>query len=123
LRRPPRFDARWLLVDAPLDALEPRIRTRARAMFDHGLLDEAKALRARLPAGHRLLDTLGIAEALAVADGAIDVDTALARTSLRTRQYARRQRTWFKKESWWTKLDATSATLVHDALSLLGEAR
>lgn len=105
LARPPRAsaaNARYLMVDATLDALEPRLAARAARMFDDGLVDEALALRARLPADHALLRTIGTEEALALADGVLDRAAAIARTALRTRQYARRQRTWFKKEPWWT---------------------
>ncbi|MBI1946425.1 MAG: tRNA (adenosine(37)-N6)-dimethylallyltransferase MiaA [Deltaproteobacteria bacterium] len=105
LRRPPRpqaRDARYLLVDATLDLLEPRLRERAARMFERGIVEEALALRARLPPEHALLQTIGTAEALVLADGALSLDEAVARTALRSRQYARRQRTWFKKEPWWS---------------------
>jgi tRNA dimethylallyltransferase len=45
---------------------------------------------------------MGIEEALDVAAGRRGVDDAVAAVALRTRQYARRQRTWFKREPWWT---------------------
>lgn len=105
LARPPRpaaAEARFLLVDAPLLELEPRIRARAARMFAGGIVDEAARLRARLPAEHPLLQTLGTAEALALLDGSLDEEGAVARTALRTRQYARRQRTWFRRETWWS---------------------
>lgn len=105
LERPPRqvaAGARWLLVDAPLETLEPRIRARAESMFSAGIVEEAARLRERLPPEHALLQTLGTAEALALMDGTLDREGAIARTTLRTRQYARRQRTWFRRESWWS---------------------
>ncbi len=106
LARPPRAcaaSARFLLVDAALDVLEPRLHARASRMFHDGLVDEALALRARLPADHPLLRTIGTEEALALADDALDLAAAVARTAQRSRQYARRQRTWFKKEPWWER--------------------
>lgn len=127
-------DARWLLVDAPLDVLEPRIRARAEQMFGvghggdgrGGIVDEARALAARLPPDHRLLTTLGTAEALAFHRGQTTLEEAVARTTLRTRQYARRQRTWFKKEPWWHRLTVpevpapgAAQRLVEEASSLL----
>ena len=116
---PARFDAHWLLVDAPLDVLEPRISARASAMFAAGVVDEASALAARLPSGHRLLDTIGVKEAIDVAAGLSSTTAAIERTTLRTRQYARRQRTWFKKEGWWQRLNAASPDLLGEALRLL----
>jgi tRNA dimethylallyltransferase len=116
---PPRREALWLLVDAPLDVLEPRIRARAEHMFASGIVEESAALAALLDPGHRLLETLGTEEAVAVRSGTLTVDDAVAKTALRTRQYARRQRTWFKKEPWWTRLDAASPSIVEDARTQL----
>lgn len=127
--RGPAAEARWLLVDAPLDVLEPRIRARAERMFAGGIVEEARALHARLGPGHRLTETLGTAEALALDRGEMSHDEAVARTTLRTRQYARRQRTWFKKEPWWhrlaapgTPLAATAAHRVVDERDILMQA-
>jgi len=105
LSRPPRpvvADAAWLLAAPPTAEVDTRIETRARRMFAAGLVDEAVALARRLPADHALLRTMGIEEALDVAAGRRGVDDAVAAVALRTRQYARRQRTWFKREPWWT---------------------
>lgn len=139
LAKPPRAPAAhatWLLLDVALDALEPRIRARAEKMFAaptnvgppmnmggvaaSGIVAEACALAARLPPGHKLLETLGVSEALDVASGRASVDDAVTKTTLRTRQYARRQRTWFKKEPWWHRLDASAVDLVDRANALVG---
>jgi tRNA dimethylallyltransferase len=108
LARPPRpgvQGARWLLVSRSPGVLANRIAARTRAMFATGtIVDEARALAAVLPADHPLLATIGIAEALAVARGTLETGGAIAQTATRTRQYARRQRTWFRKEPWWTPL-------------------
>jgi tRNA dimethylallyltransferase len=114
LRRPPRAvvdGACWLLLERDPAKLGERIATRTAAMFaTTRIVDEATALAALLPAEHALLQTIGVAEALAVARGALSVDDAIAQTATRTRQYARRQRTWFKKEPWWTRIDADADT-------------
>lgn len=110
-----RSDARWVLLDAPMEWLTPRLLARARRMFDDGLVDEAKALRGRLPPDHRLLATMGVEEALQVADGLLPLDAAVALIVKRQRAYARRQRTWFRGEPWWERVDATRPDLA-DAL-------
>ena len=107
-----RRDARFILLEAPMEWLEPRLRARARAMFAAGLVDEARALRARLPAGHKLLATMGVEEALQVADGEATVDAAVDAVARRQRAYARRQRTWFRGEPWWQRFDASRDDLV-----------
>lgn len=102
--RPSLQQARFLLVDA--DGLAERIDARTRAMFHNGIVDEASALAGALPLEHALLHTIGIQEALEVALGVSNVDNAVEATATRTRQYARRQRTWFHKEPWWTRVSA-----------------
>ena len=86
-----------LQVDPP--TLADRIAQRTAQMFEDGLLDEARWLRDRgfdrnLPA----LSGVGYAEALAHLDGRLTLPEAIERTTTRTRQYARRQRTWFRHQ-------------------------
>ncbi|HEY1100066.1 MAG TPA: tRNA dimethylallyltransferase, partial [Myxococcota bacterium] len=97
--------ATFVLVEPAAADGEAAIVRRAQQMFIDGIVDESVALAARLPAGHTLLGTIGTAEALRVAAGDIDVDSAVAMVVTRTRQYARRQRTWFRKEPWWQRVD------------------
>ena len=106
----PRVEARWLILDADGEWLRPRLRARAEEMFRAGLVEEALALRERLGAEHRLLQTMGYEEALAIADGGIDEAAAVEKVARRQWQYARRQRTWFKKEPWWERFDAALGT-------------
>jgi len=87
----------WLVVDRPPAALRQRIGERCQRMFDRGLVDEACALRRRWGA-IPLLDTIGYREALQLADGALDRASAIARATTRTCQYAKRQRTWLRRE-------------------------
>jgi tRNA dimethylallyltransferase len=83
----------------PRPVLDGRIGQRSAAMFAGGLLDEVRALSARgygpeLPAlsGH------GYREALAVLAGEMSTDEAIAVTARHTRQYAKRQMTWFRRD-------------------------
>jgi len=88
-----------LLIDPPLDLLRARIAQRVRAMLASGFLDEVRALRA---AGHgrgsRPMQALGYQQLGAVLDGAATLEAATAEIERVTLAYARRQRTWFKKE-------------------------
>ena len=77
--------------------LGERIRLRSRAMFDQGLEQETVTLRARYGAHCPLLATMGYAEAGLLLEGRIGREAAIARTEQRTRQYAKRQRTWFRR--------------------------
>ena len=97
--------------------LADRIAQRTERMFQDGLLDEARRLRDHgydrtLPA----LSGVGYAEALAHLDGKLTLPEAIERTTIRTRQYARRQRTWFRHQlptHWYPPEAALQPALAH----------
>ncbi len=102
-RQPPtiRVEGEWRVVEltAEPETLERRIETRTREMFDRGLLDEVRLVReSGREAELRALRAVGYDEALELAAGTIDRAEAEARTNLRTRQLAKRQRTWFRNQ-------------------------
>ncbi len=110
LAGPPRSivaTAQFVLVEPAAAAGEAAIVRRTQQMFADGIVEESAALAERLPPDHPLLTTMGTAEALQVHRGTIDVATAIVAVITRTRQYARRQRTWFRKEPWWRAIDST----------------
>lgn len=79
--------------------LEARIVRRVDAMYRGGLLDEVTMLRRRYPAWSKTASAaIGYAEAAAVLDGTMPVEAAMERTVIRTRQYAKRQMTWFRHQ-------------------------
>jgi tRNA dimethylallyltransferase len=94
-------DAVLVGLDFPPEELNARIERRARAMFEGGLLDEVRALCGRFPGFERSTAGAGIgyAEALAALRGEISVDEAVARTALRTRRLAKKQRTWWRHQA------------------------
>ncbi len=86
-----------LLPDRAL--LSPRIETRLRQMADKGALDEVRALLAldldpALPA----MKAIGVPEFAAHLRGETNLETALERAAISTRQYAKRQSTWFRNQ-------------------------
>ena len=87
-----------LVLPPPL--LWQRIERRVAAMFNAGLLDEARRLRATFPQlSASAQHAIGYAEAFAVLDGALTEKAAREKIAIRTRQYAKRQMTWFKHQS------------------------
>jgi tRNA dimethylallyltransferase len=68
-------------------------------MFHAGLLEETKAaLDAGFSPQSKPLQSLGYKQAVAVIQGTISLPEAIAECQLRTRQYAKRQMTWFRHE-------------------------
>jgi tRNA dimethylallyltransferase len=102
----PSVNARW-------------IEDRARAQFASGLLDEAAALRSRYETHERAFSAVGYQEAFAVLDGESSSEAAIERTALRTRQFAKRQRTWFRAEPDINWLAADGGDVVGRALAIV----
>jgi tRNA dimethylallyltransferase len=94
-----RHRALILALDPPRQALHARIDERVVEMFRGGLLEEARALVARLgsPLPARL--PIGYAEAARVLAGALSVDEATRLVQAAHRRYARRQVIWLRREA------------------------
>ena len=88
----------WMGLRLGRDEQDRRIAVRAAGQFAAGLVAEAVALRERFGVHPRAFSAFGYFEALGVADGQLDETTAIARDVARTRDYARRQATWFRGE-------------------------
>ncbi len=88
-----------LVLDPPVAELRVRIEARVVEMLATGFLEEVRALRA---AGYgtelKAMQALGYRQLGAVLDGTAALADAAAETARATLGYARRQRTWFKKE-------------------------
>jgi tRNA dimethylallyltransferase len=101
LPRHPALEADWRLIElvVPPADLARRIERRTLWMFGSGLVEEAALLRERgLEPALRALRAVGYDEALDLIDGRLARVEAEARTTLRTRQLAKRQRTWFRHQ-------------------------
>lgn len=90
----------WPILELGLDPadLPQRIRQRTLDMFASGLVAETAELISRHGDTCPLLDTMGYAEARALLRGELKEGQAIAQTEQRTRQYAKRQRTWFRRQ-------------------------
>lgn len=94
-----RFPHRLVVLNCPRTVLVERIERRVDAMMEHGWIDEVRALmRAGYPEGLHAFKALGYREIFALLRGEMNEATARAAIKARTRQFARRQLTWFRKE-------------------------
>jgi tRNA dimethylallyltransferase len=96
---PPPLRLFSVLLELDLDFLRPRIGHRVDAMMAAGFLDEVRALRAAGFAQAHAMQALGYKQMGLFLDGALSLDAAVADTKTATAAYARRQRTWFRREA------------------------
>jgi tRNA dimethylallyltransferase len=111
--------ARWLTVSLapPREVLYHACDGRFRTMVDNGALDEVAALLAlgldpALPA----MKALGVPELAAFLSGRCDLEAAIAAAGQVTRNYAKRQLTWFRHQ-----LDAPQEVAAQFSESILPE--
>ncbi len=79
--------------------LSPRIEARVHRMFEGGLVAEVEQLiEEGLLKGVTAQRAIGYAQTIAYKNGEISLDEAIAETIVATRQYVRRQETWFKRD-------------------------
>ena len=114
----------WVGLDLPQRVHDHWIADRARAQFDAGLIEEARALRERYDPALPAFSAIGYREAWAVIDGEATLDEAIERDTQRNRAFARRQRTWFRAEPGVRWRDPTKGDVLPGALgaarSILG---
>ncbi len=93
---PPTYPILQIGLDCDSAALQYRISQRTEQMVASGLVEEVKYLCQKYGADLPLLSTLGYAEFRQYVAGEISLNQAKALTVLHTRQFAKRQRTWFR---------------------------
>jgi len=99
--QPPRYDPVWFgLSDENRQDLYDRIDRRVEQMVDLGLVDEIKALLARgIPEKATALQAIGYKEFLQVMHGQDTAENAVTQVQQSSRKYAKRQLTWFRRNS------------------------
>jgi tRNA dimethylallyltransferase len=86
-------------LDPPREALYERIERRVARMFAAGLVEETQRLLASgVPGEARPFGSLGYHQARQYIGGLVSLDEAVEKTARMTRRYAKRQRTWFRRE-------------------------
>lgn len=107
----PLAGAEALLVEAPRTWLEARIARRFDAMLEMGALAEAEIERARWDPSLQSAKAIGASELIAHLEGRLGLAEARQATIVATRQFAKRQRTWFRaRMRAWRRIAADDLT-------------
>jgi tRNA dimethylallyltransferase len=86
-------------LDPDPQELRKRLERRTHEMFSAGLLEEVRGLLASgLSGNEKPFEALGYRQALQVLRSECDTTQAIESTIIATRQYAKRQRTWFRRD-------------------------
>jgi len=105
-----------LPLELPKPELQIRINTRVDNMMVDGLLKEVEGL---VPYKHlNALQTVGYSELFDFIDGTLTLQQAIERIKINTRQYAKRQMTWFKKD---TSIQWFSPNAVDEMINMIGK--
>jgi tRNA dimethylallyltransferase len=100
------FDVHMIGLNPPRDASYKRIDSRVNRMFDLGLVEEVRQLIARgVPGDAKPFGAIGYRDVLANLDACNSWDNVIRTIQRDTRHYAKRQMTWFRKQSTVTWFD------------------
>ena len=90
----------WQVLELGLNPanLRQRIQQRTEQIYRDGLVSETQLLVERYGEELPLLQTIGYGEAVGILNGSLSEADAIQITSRRTRQFAKRQRTWFRRQ-------------------------
>ncbi len=92
-----RGDALLVGIEWPSQAINGRINARVRSMVEAGFIEEARALFDRGALVGQAGQALGYKQLASAFRGEIDLETALERTKIETRRFAKNQRTWLRR--------------------------
>lgn len=91
------YDIEWIGLNFPREELYDRINKRVDLMLEMGLVEETKRLLEKYGRISNLVDTIGYREIIMALDGILTIDKAIDKLKQNTRNYAKRQLTWFRK--------------------------
>jgi tRNA dimethylallyltransferase len=101
----PLTDAEPIVLDADVGWLNDRIARRFRQMVAAGALEEAAAALANWAPTRPYSRAIGAPELIAYLEGRLTLEAAIEAATIASRQYAKRQRTWFRaRMAGWTRL-------------------
>ena len=93
----PEFEVEWIGLNYPREELYDRINRRVDLMIEQGLVDETKNLLAKHGRINNIINTIGYREITSYLDGELTLVEAKDKLKQNTRNYAKRQLTWFRK--------------------------
>ena len=91
------YNVEWIGLNFPREILYDRINKRVDLMIENGLVEETKNLISKYGHVPNITDTIGYREMIWALDGVMTFDEAVEKLKQNSRNYAKRQLTWFRK--------------------------
>ena len=117
----PRFEYDVFLLDPPPGILRQRIDDRARRQVETGLLDEARELLERHGGAPTAIQAIGYKEVFPYLRGEASLEEVTTALVDATARYAKRQRTWFRREPNVHRLEMTGEQALPELRRLFKE--
>ena len=93
------YDVEWIGKNFERDILYKRINERVDLMIKQGLINETKNLLSKYGRTYNIINTIGYREITQYLDGTTTLEESIELLKKNTRNYAKRQLTWFRKNS------------------------
>ncbi|MBC2681709.1 tRNA (adenosine(37)-N6)-dimethylallyltransferase MiaA [Corynebacterium anserum] len=120
--RPTRWGTTLIGLHAPAEWLNPRLEQRVNSMFDNGLVEEVQRLKhLGLTRTTTAGQAIGYAQVLDYLDGQLSLEEAKEQTIIGTRRYARRQRSWFRRDHRIHWVDASAEDMLTQVVELASQ--
>ena len=91
------YDVEWRGKNFERDILYERINKRVDSMLEKGLINETVGLLDKYGRAYNIINTIGYREITQYLDGVLPLDESIELLKKNTRNYAKRQLTWFRK--------------------------
>jgi tRNA dimethylallyltransferase len=118
---PPNYPILQICLDSDAEHLDVRIRNRTEQMIADGLVGEVEYLCQKYGTDLSLLNTLGYQEIKQYLTGELSLEEAKELIVLHTRQFAKRQRTWFRQSPNLEYVDMNNPDLLESVWRRINE--
>ena len=118
------YDESFFALSWPRDVLYERINRRVDVMLENGLVDEVRALRRDEENHPTALQAIGYKEIAAALEGRLSMQEAIVLVKQLSRNYAKKQMTWFQRDDrcvWIEAQDKTAAQVAVEMIRYLEE--
>lgn len=119
-RKEPKFDYKMFAIEMNREVLYTRINQRVDKMIENGLIEEVKTIYQNYQTFPTSMQALGYKEVVEYLEGKQSKEEMIEKIKMKSRRYAKRQLTWFRKNKETTWLDGQD-TITHNISVILEE--